>query len=102
MNCVESKLKEVNEATKELFNFNGTNTQLQHLKDLFTNELRNGEINPNYFIDFISHYSICRPNQFRISRELIECVYSCFPEKVNKINKLNPLITYLNLDVFIS
>ena len=80
----ESKLKEENEFIKELLNFNGGETRLKHLKEMITNN-QNG---PNYFISFLDHYSKCRPNQHHVSKELIKCVYSCFPEQINKIQQV--------------
>ena len=81
MSEIDSKLKEENEFYKELFNFNGSETQLKHLKEM----IKNPENGPNYYIDLLDHYSKCRPNQHNISKELVECVYSCFPEQINDI-----------------
>ena len=91
MSNFESKLKEASEKElkhfKELFNFDGSEAQLQHLKELFTNFMRNSMFHPSYFINFLNFYSKCRPNQHHICRELVKCVYSCFPEQINEIQE---------------
>ena len=88
MSDLESKIKEENEHIKELFNFNGDETQLKSLKELFTKFILNSNNGPNYFLKLLEHYSLCRPHEHHISRELIECVYSCFPEQINEIQHI--------------
>ena len=56
----ESKLKEENKITKELFNFNGDETQLKHLREILKGGLsyplfdtsKNIGKNPKSFINF--------------------------------------------------
>ena len=43
MSEIESKLIEENENMKELFNFNGNEIQLKHIKELFTNNISNSK-----------------------------------------------------------
>ena len=57
MNESESTLKEVNSIQKELFNFNGDDAQLKHLKEVITHFIKNSKNGPNYFIDFVEFYS---------------------------------------------
>ena len=87
MNDIEWELKEVNEYIKELFNFNGGETQLKHFKETFTNYINDSNNGPNYFIKLLDFYSQCRPHQCKpqhnVSKELIECVSSSFPEQNN-------------------
>ena len=35
----------------------------------------------------INLYSFCRPTQQNVSKELVECVCSCFPEQINEIQE---------------
>ena len=83
----ESKLKEENEINKELFNFNGDETQHKHLKDVFTNYIKNSKNVSKYFINLLEYYSKCRPNQHNICKKIVECVISCFPEQNNEIQQ---------------
>ena len=87
MSEINSKLKEENENTKEIFDFNGDKSKLNHLKELFTDLVKNSENGPDYFVDFLVYYSKCRPYQHTVSKILIECVYSCFPEQINEIQQ---------------
>ena len=63
----ESTLKEVNSNQKELFNFNGDDAQLKHLKEVNTHFIKNTKNGPNYFINFVEFYSLCRPNHVHIT-----------------------------------
>ena len=83
MSEIELKLKEENEMIKDIFNFNVCETQVKHIKASIT-ESNNG---PHYQILLLDHYSKCRPRHQHICRELVECVYSCFPEQINEIQK---------------
>ena len=83
----DSKVKEENENAKELFNFNGDEAQLKYLKEHFNNDIKNSQNAPNYFILILNHFSKCRLNQLHVSRELVECVYSSFPEQINEIQQ---------------
>ena len=85
MSDIESKMKEENEFNKELFNFNGY--EPQHLKELFTRSLKNSINDPNSFIQLLDNYSKCRPDQHNISKELVECVFSYFPEQIYEIQQ---------------
>ena len=78
MSDIKSKLKKENEFIKQLFNINGGETQF---KDLFTRYITNTKKGPKYLIKLLDFYSKCRPHQQNVSKELIECIYSCFPEK---------------------
>ena len=81
---IESRMKEENENNKELFNFQGDEAQL---KELYTNYIKNSRNGLNYFIQFLEHYYKCRTNQNHISKELVECIYYCFPEQINEIQQ---------------
>ena len=85
MSIIESKLKEESLFHKELFKFNGSESQLKHIKELFTNLIQNSKSGSQYFIDFLKFYATCRPHQRNVSKELVECVYSNFPEQINGI-----------------
>ena len=87
MSDVDTKIKEGNEHIKELFLFNGDNTQLKHIKELFLNYIRKSDNGPRFFILFLEHYSLSRPNQHHVSKELIECIYSYFQEQINEIQQ---------------
>ena len=85
---IDFKLKAENENNKELFNFNGAETQIKRIKEIFTNSIQNSKNNCAInFIHFLNFYSLCRPHQQRVSKELVECVYSCFPEQIKVIQK---------------
>ena len=88
MSETESKLKEENELIKKLFNFIGGEVQLKYLKDVFASFIKNSKNGLNYFIDLLDYYSRCRPHQHNVSKELIECVYSSFPEQINEIQQI--------------
>ena len=83
MSEIESSLNEENLFLKELFNFNRDKAQLAHLKDF----IRNSKNDSTYFIDLLEIYSECRPNQQSVSRELVDCIYSCFPDQINEIQQ---------------
>ena len=83
----ESIIKEDDEIIKQLFNFSGCEVELKHLKELFTNNISNSKNGSNYFIDLLELYSKSRPHQQCVPKELIECVYSCFPEQKNEIQQ---------------
>ena len=87
MSNIELKLKEENEILKELFNLNEDESKLKHLKEIFPNFVRNSKKSPRFLIEFLEFYSKCRPNQIGISRELVNCVYSCFPEQIDKFQQ---------------
>ena len=87
MSEINSKLKEENGLIKGFFDFNVENTQLKHLKEVFTNYIRNSKNDPKYFISFFDFYTWCRPNQHSVSKALLECIYSCFPEQINEIQQ---------------
>ena len=67
-------MKEENEFMKELFNLSVGKAQLTHLKEMIKRS-KNG---PNYFLRLLDHYSQYSPHQSNLSKELIECIYSCF------------------------
>ena len=81
MSDIEAKLKAKNENIKELFSFNGSEPQKMHIKKNFTNYIRKTQNCPKNFIHLIEHFYKSRPHQHNISRELIECAYSSFPEQ---------------------
>ena len=87
MNDIVSKLREENEVIKELFDFNGCTTQIKHLKEVFTNFINNSNNCSYYFLQLLEYYSKFRPHQHNISKELTECIYSCFPEQINEIQQ---------------
>ena len=87
MSEIESKLKEEGGIIKEVLNFNGDESQLKHIKEIFTNYVKNSKNDLHYFPRFIDYYSLCRPNQQDFSRELVGCLYSCFPERIDEIQR---------------
>ena len=95
MSKSESKLKEENEITKGLFNFNGDETQLKPLREILNNFIKISKNDSIYFIVLLEHYSKCRPNQQHVSRELVEYVYFCFPEQINDIQQYIKDNTYI-------
>ena len=83
MSEIETKPKEENDFNKELFNLNLDKVSLTHIKEMIKMS-KNG---PKYFIDLFDHYSKCRPHQHNVCKELVDCVYSCFPEQINEIQQ---------------
>ena len=100
MDNFELKLKEEDEIIKELFNFSGNETLLQHLKEVFTNLIKNSKNGLNYFILLLNFYSKCRPYQHKVSKQLVECIYSCFTEQINEIRQDIKKITPLKFIIF--
>ena len=89
----ESKLKEENENIKELFNFNGDEKTLKHIKEMITNSKNS----PFYFINLLEIFSKSRPHQHNVCKELVNSIYSCFTERSNKIQQnINDLVDLLN------
>ena len=80
MSGFELKLKEENENIKGLFN-----SDRDEIKEIFPIFIRNSKNDSKYFINLMQQFSTCRPHKHHVSRELIECVYSCFPEQINEI-----------------
>ena len=81
----ESQLKEENENIKELFSSNGNKTQFKHLKEVFTNFIKNSKNDSKYFIKLLDLYSKSRSRHHCVSIELVECIYSSFPKQINEI-----------------
>ena len=79
---IETKLKEEYETIKELFNFNRDEIQFKHLKDNYTNLIRDTKNGSKYFIALLEYFSRWRPHQHNVSKELVKCVYSCFPKQI--------------------
>ena len=98
MNTIESKMKEENEIIKELFAFNGDETQ--HLKQVFLTFIQNSNNGSKYFILLLEHYSLCRPYHHNSSIELVECIYSCFPKQFNEIQKYIKNASILKFIIF--
>ena len=97
MSNFDSKVKEENENIKELFNFNGDETQLKHIQEI----IKKNESGYNYSIQLIEFYTICRPRQIPFSKQLVEYVFSCFPEHVNEIvENMKPRNQILNFVMF--
>ena len=71
MSEIESKIQEENEIIKKLFNFNGDDAQLKHIKEIFPDFIKNSKNGPKYFISFFDIYSMRRPRQRSVSRELL-------------------------------
>ena len=88
------------EFLKDLFNFHGDETQLQYIKELFTNYLRNSKNAAKHIISLLGYFSRCRPPQPRASKELVEYVYSCFPEQKNEIQQTIKKTEILKFIVF--
>ena len=76
-----SDIARENEFIKTLFNFTNfqerNNTDLKNTVLSFLQISKNG---PNYFINLIDHYSICRPQYPDLSNLFVKCVFLCFPE----------------------
>ena len=101
MSNVLLKIKEENEFIKKLFDFNGVETHYQHPKTYFLSLIQNSKNDPKYFVDLLKHYSKCRPHQQLVSKELVGCVYSCFPEQTNEIQqKIKEITNILRFIVF--
>ena len=100
MSEVEVKLKEQNEIYKELYNYNGGEDQLKHLKEVFTNFIKNSNNESYVFISLLDFYSKCRPWQHRVSKELVECIYSCFPEQIDDVQNCIEESNFLNCIIF--
>ena len=83
----ELKLKREIEICKELFNFSEDEIQLNHLKERFTNYIKDSKNGTKNFIVFLDFYSKHRPHQPHVSKGLIEVVNSCFPEQINEIQQ---------------
>ena len=49
MSEIEIKLKQTNENNKELFNFSGGEAQLKHLKEVFTDTIKQSKQVSNIF-----------------------------------------------------
>ena len=86
MSDAASHLKEENERIKELFNFNGDEAQLKHLNEDFANLLNDSEIGAYYYFSLLDYYSNHRENK-QVSKELVDCSCSCFPEVVDDIQE---------------
>ena len=95
MTEIESWLKEENRFIKELFNFNGTEAQLTHIKVM----IEYSEKDPSYyFFKLLNFYSKCRPHHQGVSKELVDCICSCFPEQILEIKR--KIIEYrITLDI---
>ena len=83
-NEIEAKLKQDNELFQELFSFNGVKDKLNHVKEM----MKNSEKDPHFCMNLLDFYSLCRPNQQGVSKELIEFILSCFPEQINEIQQI--------------
>ena len=92
MSDIETRLQEENEKIKELFNFDGDESQLKQIKT----SLKNSQNGPYYFVKLIDIYCKRRPKHNKVSRDLIESIYSSFPERTHEIqHHINELITLL-------
>ena len=87
MSIIGSQHKEEILFLKELFSFNGSESQLKNIKELFLNLIQKSKPGPKYFIDLFDYYTKCKPQQQQISKELFEYVYSCFPDQINEIQQ---------------
>ena len=104
MSDIQSKLKEENEFIKELMNFYDNEIPLKRFEEGFTNFIKNSKNDLKFFIDLLDFYSTYRPHQHGISKELVECVCSCFPEQTTEIQQYikssNSGITILKFIMF--
>ena len=94
MSEIELKFKEENKFINELFGLHEDGSCLKNLNENFVHILNNSKSDPKYFIGLLNYFSKCRPTQQHITKELIECVYSCFPLQINEIQK------YIKEDTF--
>ena len=81
MSGIDSKLKEEKEIITKLFNFSGNKKQFKELKEIFYNFIKQSKNGSTYFIKLLDQYSFCRPNQLYFIKELVKCIYSCFPKE---------------------
>ena len=100
MSEIESKLKERNDLIIELFNFKGDDSKHKHIKELFINFIKNSENCPIFFIDLLNFYSECQPLRQQICKEPNECVYSHFPQQLDKIQEYIKNTDRLKLSFF--
>ena len=100
MSGFESKLKEENENNKELFNFNANEAQSNDIQELFTNSIKNSKNDSKIFVKFLEFYSKSRPSHQPVSRELVKCLYSCFLEQINDIQKDIKNTSFLKFIIF--
>ena len=100
MSSLVSSIKKESKNITEIFNFDGNKDQLKHIKDVFTNMIKNSKNEPKYYITFLERYSKCRVKQHDVSRELVECVYSCFPEQINEIKQNIKKTKFLKYIIF--
>ena len=76
-----SDIERENEFIKTLFNF--TTLQEKNYSDRITkivSFLQNSKNGPNYFIQLIDYYSLCRPQHSDLSKLFIKCIFFCFLE----------------------
>ena len=88
----ESKLREESEYIKELFGFKDNETKIKNIKEM----IKKSKNSPYYFINLIDVFSKYRQHSHSLSKELIDCVFSCFPEQINElqhyIKQLKPVL----------
>ena len=96
MSEIVLKFQKWNENIKDFFNFDGIETQPTHLKEF----IQNSENAPQDFIDFLDIYSQCRTPRRHVTQELVECVYSYFPEQMNEIQQKIKNTHFLRFIVF--
>ena len=83
MSEIESQLKKENEIIKHIFDFNGDKTQIDIIKEIFINFIKNSENSLRFFLFFLNDYAIARPQLTHVSRELVYCIFICFPDNID-------------------
>ena len=87
-----SFLNNENDFIKDLFNSSGSDTEIERLKTVFQTFLKNSPNGPFYFVNLLKHFIHIRPKQVELAHQLLEYVFSVFPEIVE--------ITPHNLDKY--
>ena len=75
-----------NEFIKTLFNF--SLFQEKNSADRINKILsfiKNSKNGPNYFINLLEYYSLCRPQNLDISKLFVKCIFFCFLETTEQI-----------------
>ena len=72
---------------KKIFDFNGDEANHKDLKEIFASFIKSSKNDSKFFIKLLDYYSKCRPHHQNFSKELVECVYFCFPEQITEIKQ---------------
>ena len=77
---LSSEIEKENKFIKALFNisYQGKNSA-ERIKEILS-FIQNSKNGPNYFIQLIDYFYLCRPQHLRLSMLFVKCVFFCFPE----------------------